>query len=411
MDSYVLVTTALTFWLTSLSLGQKLLQANIIFRHGDRSPEKTFPTDPYQESSWPRGWGQLLRLGMKRHLELGKFFKRRYSDLLEKSYHPSDIYVLSTDFDRTLMSAESNLAGMYPLNPNESWTTRIQGWQPLPIHTVPVTMDNLLRSGRNCPRYNAMFRELWTTRPAPEVVAEKTKYADFWRHVRERAGLPLETAMFDLWFVSDALLIEKITNKTLPDWVDEVLYAHLMKRADLDFHMMGYNETLARLSGGNLLNAIQLNMRAKLNGERTNNVYVYSAHDYTVATLLAALKVFNNKKPPYASAVMLELWEIDEKRPIVRVFYRNDTSIQPEDPHFLTVPGCQADCPWTDFLRLTRPSIPQNYTEECALPHGLAAESRDACGGESRRRRSVLARYLLSRTLRPSKQRPRRGEC
>ena len=64
-----------------------------------------------QESSWPRGWGQLSKFGQERHLELGKFFRRRYADLIGEFYHPWDIHVRSTDVDRTLMSAASNLAG------------------------------------------------------------------------------------------------------------------------------------------------------------------------------------------------------------------------------------------------------------------------------------------------------------
>lgn len=33
-----------------------------VYRHGDRSPTKTFPNDIYQEDAWPQGWGQLTQV-------------------------------------------------------------------------------------------------------------------------------------------------------------------------------------------------------------------------------------------------------------------------------------------------------------------------------------------------------------
>ena len=35
-----------------------------VYRHGDRSPTKTFPSDSYQEDAWPQGFGQLSTVRM-----------------------------------------------------------------------------------------------------------------------------------------------------------------------------------------------------------------------------------------------------------------------------------------------------------------------------------------------------------
>ena len=64
-----------------------------------------------------------------------------------------EIVVRSTDVDRTLMSAMSNLAGLYPPAGYWKWNADL-AWQPIPVHTVPQVEDMLLSSHATCPRYN-----------------------------------------------------------------------------------------------------------------------------------------------------------------------------------------------------------------------------------------------------------------
>jgi lysosomal acid phosphatase len=85
----------------------------------------------------------LQQIGKYQHYELGQWLRERYSEFLPEAYSREDIYIRSTDVDRTLMSAASNLAGLYPPEGGQIWNTNIK-WQPIPIHTVPENMDEVI---------------------------------------------------------------------------------------------------------------------------------------------------------------------------------------------------------------------------------------------------------------------------
>eukprot|EP01016_Furgasonia_blochmanni_P038430 TRINITY_DN4646_c0_g1_i1.p1 TRINITY_DN4646_c0_g1~~TRINITY_DN4646_c0_g1_i1.p1 ORF type:complete len:356 (-),score=32.41 TRINITY_DN4646_c0_g1_i1:61-1128(-) len=85
-----------------------------IFRHGARSPLK-FPVHPeYWKDTQP---GELMQAGTRMHYLLGTEMRKRYiinNPFLPNNYTSTSLYVRSTDFNRTMMSALSFLQGLYP---------------------------------------------------------------------------------------------------------------------------------------------------------------------------------------------------------------------------------------------------------------------------------------------------------
>ncbi|VDK23015.1 unnamed protein product [Anisakis simplex] len=91
---------------------------------------------------------------MKQQYSLGRLIRERYIEsaeqpLLSPTYNAKEIYVRSTDVNRTLVSAMSNLAGMYPYGvpgsdyphiKNGSWPAH---WTPIPVHTVEFETDHV----------------------------------------------------------------------------------------------------------------------------------------------------------------------------------------------------------------------------------------------------------------------------
>lgn len=66
--------------------------------------------------------------------------------------------------------------------------------------------------------------------------------------------------------------------------------------------------------------------------------------------------------PPYASLVLLELLKNETSGGyFVRVGFKNTTG----DPYLLTLPGCQPLCSMADFIKITKPIVPEDWVAEC----------------------------------------------
>ena len=84
----------------------------------------------------------MTQTGMRQHFEYGNFLRNRYGSFLSKIYDRNRVSVRSTDYDRTLMSASSLLAGLFKPYEHQVWNKDI-AWQPIPVHTTDANNDNV----------------------------------------------------------------------------------------------------------------------------------------------------------------------------------------------------------------------------------------------------------------------------
>ena len=112
-------------------------------RHGARSMSHLDKNDKDFIGELWNGKAELSYVGMRQHYLLGVNNKYKYSELLNFSeYNPNDIIVYATNSNRTIMSAQSQLIGMYGSNSSmEKLDDKQKEMATLPFK---ITDDNIL---------------------------------------------------------------------------------------------------------------------------------------------------------------------------------------------------------------------------------------------------------------------------
>jgi hypothetical protein len=79
-------------------------------RHGSRAPVTLLGP----KSEWVKkvGLGELTRVGMRQRYNLGLNTKARYANFLGTKLAYNEYHILSTNFNRTIMSAVSHIMGL-----------------------------------------------------------------------------------------------------------------------------------------------------------------------------------------------------------------------------------------------------------------------------------------------------------
>ncbi|XP_048807271.1 prostatic acid phosphatase-like isoform X2 [Lagopus muta] len=303
---------------------------------------------------------------MQQLFELGQYTRKRYSNFLNSTYNRKEFYIQSTDYDRTIMSAQSYLSGLFPPTSSQIWNPELL-WQPIPVHVVTKSTDRkLLFPLRGCPRFDELQNE---TQTSSEFQSRIQPYMDFLQTMAVNTGLELNNLKildnFQLWNTYDTLYCESIHNYSLPVWATKDTVGKMEKLAELALlSLFGVYKTeeKSRLQGGVLVNIILNSIKQATNSSKERKMEVYSAHDTTIGAIQIALNIFNGKLPPYAACQFFELYQDNSGRYSIEMHYRNDSSV---DPYLLTLPGCTSSCPLEKFAELVSPIITENWSKEC----------------------------------------------
>ncbi|XP_050310098.1 venom acid phosphatase Acph-1-like [Anthonomus grandis grandis] len=350
----------------SLSSAEDSLKlVHVVFRHGNRNPDQNslWTSNPYyDESNYPEGYGQLINKGKMTEYTLGQLLRFRYGNFLGNEWNINMLDVRTTDYNRTKMSGQLVLAGLFPPRGENIWNTLLN-WQPIPYYYQALSNDRELmpllcpdfqeelEAAQDLPGVDSYLLERYEV--AMDILNQKTDVDPddydsaanmyFGMEIQEELGFPLE------------------------DWT-YLVYPEPLHSLTVDMYYILTNTTrLRRLVAGGLVSKILTDSESLSQGTLTpsdRKMFIYSAHENNVAALLLSLDVYQLVDvPPYGAVVMAELHEIDGIYGI-KLFYHDYTTTEPHGP--LVIPGCAEFCPLDMFRSLVGEILPEG-DEVCNL--------------------------------------------
>jgi acid phosphatase len=290
--------------LESVFAEDTLIFAIDVIRHGDRTPTIIFPNAPHE---WPEGQGQLTATGMRQEYELGLDRRREYVDqrhFLPSVYQSATMKASSTNFDRTLMSAQSFLYGFYPLGTGPalpSGDPALPGkFQPIPIYAMPIETQWPTEE------YNALIKN--HTELTPEWKAKTALLSPNFPRWSQVLGVPIQS-ISALNEIGDALTIRQRYGIPLPEGLSSDDAKAIREAGQFVMVTPLRDPVIYRLTGQPLFNLIAKEFAEKVTQKNPLKYELFAAHDTTLLSVMSVMGVPITEQPPFASDLNFELFD------------------------------------------------------------------------------------------------------
>jgi len=299
--------------------------------------------------------GQLTDHGVEQHLSIGKALRNVYIDKFhlfpDVLSDLSQVYVRSTDLQRTRESAMSQITGLWDAAHRTSATLRI------PMDIYPSTIDTASEAeSAYCPHLTKLVSEMKSTEKWKKHLNKVSKTL---AKMNEITGCSFD----GVYKHSDILHPIICHNMSLP-----CRNGACVTKEDLQIVHDGANfemtykfasDEIAKLSVGVLLHEIRDRMVNTTSGKRPLYA-LYLAHDFTIAQMFQAFHLGIEIWPPYASHMIFELWQNTGGHMAIRLLYNGEVM----KIHGCTL-GSGTACSLEEFDKILSERLTMHSFNEC----------------------------------------------
>lgn len=270
--------------------------------------------------------GQLLYEGYQQETELGNILANAYltgdkklfpTDVWEDIDTNSLVYLRSDDMQRVLMSGQLAIHNMFNVSNRDTI---------VPWHTGDYSLDQIYPNSNVCPRLNvassaAFSSAQWTAWNNSDTVVGLTNDLNSVLG----AGHWTWNNLYDCFMT--AVCTENEVPNGSADGVtmtNELFQAALNQSSQTFTFSLQYNNSLySKLALGNIAWHISTKLQQSINGESTQKLVFYAAHDTSLLALLAAMGIWDGQWVGYASLLTIEVYNssVPNANALFRVVY------------------------------------------------------------------------------------------
>jgi hypothetical protein len=182
------------------------------------------------------------------------------------------------------------------------------GYQPVPVHVTELDSDHLLRGYDTvvCPRMIQLQDDLFSS----YFWKQKQQYYEAHISPYVTRLLGFEVDIVGAKDLADSLRANIFDGLGLPSQIPQPVYDWLGALLDLTIYWYEFTDEGRNLASGTFLQTLLGNLESFETGVSPTKFFFYSAHDTTIAAILAGLRApVKRLQPPFASTLLFELWE------------------------------------------------------------------------------------------------------